>query len=131
MPRWLIHRSAWRNCLENSLKRLSAPLWRQEAPELGLLPPLLAALGAPIRDLSRISKQFRKVNSANFAFWGFCEVELPLYGVLRSSGAFLMLWSTYCAGAHTFPSARDMLRSLRGQLTPREGVGQLPTLLLD
>src|SRR5215211_1067299 len=52
-----------RNCLENSLRRLSAPLWRQEAPELGLLPPLLAALGAPIRDLSRISKQFRKGNS--------------------------------------------------------------------
>src|SRR5215207_3702021 len=25
-------------------------------------------------------------NSANFAFWGFSEVQLPLYGVLRSSG---------------------------------------------
>jgi hypothetical protein len=24
-------------------------------------------------------------NSANFAFWGFSEVELPIYGVLRSS----------------------------------------------
>src|SRR5215208_1358514 len=55
-----IHRSAWRNCLENSRRRLTAPLWRQEAPESGLLRPLLAALGAPIRDLSRISKQFRR-----------------------------------------------------------------------
>src|SRR5215212_9951581 len=60
----------------------------------------------------------------------FYEIQLPLYGVLRSSGAFLVLWDTYCAGAHTFPSARSMLRSLRGQLPPREGVGQLPTLLL-
>src|SRR5215204_6254212 len=56
----------FRNCLENSRKRLSAPLWWQEAPELGLLPPLLAALGAPIRDLSRISKQFRKECSRKF-----------------------------------------------------------------
>src|SRR5215203_1753417 len=62
----LFHLSAWRNCLENSRKRLSAPLWWQEAPELGLLPPLLAALGAPIRDLSRISKQFRKECSRKF-----------------------------------------------------------------
>src|SRR5215210_1300318 len=31
----------------------------------------------------RISKQFQKVNSANFAFWMFSE--LRLYGVLRSS----------------------------------------------
>src|SRR3712207_6871998 len=30
----------------------------QEAPEMGLLGPLLAALGAPIRDLPRISKLF-------------------------------------------------------------------------
>src|SRR5215207_3554088 len=67
VPNPYIHPSAWRNCLENSRKRLSAPLWWQEAPELGLLPPLLAALGAPIRDLSRISKQFRKGNSQKFA----------------------------------------------------------------
>src|ERR687889_170311 len=30
-----------------------------------------------------------KRNSANFAFWGFSEVELPLYGVLRSSSTGL------------------------------------------
>src|SRR5829696_1403822 len=66
VPNPYIHPSAWRNCLENSRKRLSAPLWWQEAPELGLLPPLLAALGAPIRDLSRISKQFRKGSSRKF-----------------------------------------------------------------
>ena len=32
------------------------------------------------------------VNSANFAFWGFSEVELPLYGVLRSWLASNVLW---------------------------------------
>jgi hypothetical protein len=32
-----------------------------------------------------------KGNSANFAFWGFSEVQLPLYGVLRSSCASLVL----------------------------------------
>src|SRR5215218_6426261 len=74
---YAIHRSAWRNCLENSLRRLSAPLWRQDAPELGLLPPLLAALGAPIRDLSRISKQFRKGNSQKFVRCVALEAERP------------------------------------------------------
>src|SRR5215213_53830 len=48
----------FRNCLENSRRRLTAPLWRQEAPESGLLRPLLAALGAQFRYLSRISKHF-------------------------------------------------------------------------
>src|SRR5829696_6696590 len=48
----------FRNCLENSLRPLSAPLWRQDAPEWELLWLLLTALKAPIRDLSRISKQF-------------------------------------------------------------------------
>ena len=48
----------FRNCLENSRRRLTAPLWRQVAPESGLLRPLLAALGAQFRDLSRFSKQF-------------------------------------------------------------------------
>jgi hypothetical protein len=31
--------------------------------------------------------------SVNFAFWGFCEVRI--HGVLRSSDASLVLWSTY------------------------------------
>src|SRR5215210_1386848 len=51
---------SFRNCLENSRRHLTAPLWRQEAPESGFIRPLLAALGAPIRDLSRISKQFQR-----------------------------------------------------------------------
>src|SRR5829696_5305529 len=32
---------------------------------------------------------------ANFAFIGFSEVELPIYGVLRSSSANLVPWRTY------------------------------------
>ena len=35
------------HCLEYSRRPLSAPLWRQEATESGLLRLLLAALGAP------------------------------------------------------------------------------------
>ena len=53
----------------------------------------------------------------------FCELRHN--GVLRSSALPL------CPGAHTLPSDRSMLPSLRGQLTPREGAGQLPALLLD
>src|SRR5919112_4284425 len=78
----LIQRSAWRNCLENSLRPLSAPLWRQEAAEWELLWLLLTALGAPIRDLSRISKQFRKGNSPKFVLTQFSEVWLK--GILKS-----------------------------------------------
>jgi hypothetical protein len=38
------------------------------------------------------------MNSANFAFWVFSEVQLPLYGVLRSShpvsqGGIIQVWS--------------------------------------
>src|SRR5215218_5979657 len=68
----------FRNCLENSLRRLSAPLWRQEAPELGLLPPLLATLGAPIRDLSRISKQFLQALSENSSSTARCSEDEPM-----------------------------------------------------
>src|SRR5215207_5604451 len=61
----------FRNCLENNLRPLSALLWRQDAPEWGLLPLLLAALGAPIRDLSRISKQFRKLDFIHLSQTGW------------------------------------------------------------
>jgi hypothetical protein len=52
-------------------------------------------------------------------------------GVLGNSGASLVLFRILCHGAHTSPSVKSMLPSLRGQLTPREGAGQLPVLLLD
>src|SRR5215211_4169493 len=55
-----------------------------------------------------------KGNSANFAITEFSEVRA------------LHL----CSRAHTLVSHRSMLRSLRGQLGPREGAGQLPALLL-
>jgi hypothetical protein len=59
-----------RNCLENSRRRLTAPLRRQEAPESRLLRPLLAALRAPFRDLSRISKQFlRRILRSSHRAW--------------------------------------------------------------
>src|SRR5215217_2819118 len=44
----------------------------------------------------------------------FCE--LRLLGILGSSGAFLVLFRTLCPGAHTLPSHKGMLPSLRGQL---------------
>jgi hypothetical protein len=42
----------------------------------------------------------------------FCELRYN--GVLRSSGAFFVRCGTYCSGAHTFSSARSMVRSSRG-----------------
>ena len=53
-----IQRSAWRNCLENSRGRLSAPLWRQQAPEWGLLRPLLSALRAPFGTYAEFPNSF-------------------------------------------------------------------------
>ena len=48
-------------------------------------------------------------------------------GVRRFFGALTCFvpWRTY------IPSQRSMMPSLRGLLTPREGVGLLPALLLD
>jgi hypothetical protein len=54
----------------------------------------------------------------------FCELRFN--GVLGSSDASFVIWSTYCAGAHTLSSYRSMLPSLRGHLRPREGAGPLP-----
>ena len=34
-------------------------------------------------------------NSANFAFWGFSEVELPIYGVLGSLLPEMVTWHIY------------------------------------
>src|SRR5215208_1707263 len=47
------------------------------------------------------------------------QTELRIDGVLRSSGASFVLWSTYCSGAHTLPSQRSMLPPLRGGAEPR------------
>src|SRR5215218_9206521 len=70
----LIHRSAWRNCLENSRKRLDRTSLATRGGRSRLLGSLLVAFVAPIRDLSRISKQFRKRNFAKFAGTEFWEV---------------------------------------------------------
>jgi hypothetical protein len=43
----------------------------------------------------------------------------------------LVLQRTYCSSAQTSPLDMSMVSSLRGHLTPREGAGQLPALLLD
>ena len=52
-------------------------------------------------------------------------------GILRSSCGPFVLCRTHCSSAHNPSSHRSMLPLLRGQLTPREGAGQLPVLLLD
>src|SRR5215212_8184168 len=107
-----MHQSAWRNCLENSLRHLERASVATRCTRMGTPSTLLGRSRTPIRDLSRISKQFRKGNSANFAITEFSEVRA------------LHL----CSRAHTLVSHRSMLRSLRGQLGPREGAGQLPAL---
>jgi len=63
---------------------------------------------------------YRTGTRPNFAFTEFYEVR-----------CFLAICRVLCPGAHTLPSHRSMLPSLRGQLTPREGAGQLPVLLLE
>src|SRR5215203_5839664 len=59
------------------------------------------------------------------SLWGWGYADLRIHGVLRSSAPPL------CHSAHTSPSHRSMLASLRGLLTLREGAGLLPALLLD
>src|SRR5215211_6438372 len=53
--------------------------------------------------------------SRTFSCTGFSEVPQP----------------TWCPGAHTFPSDRSMVYSLRGTRTSRERARPLPALLLD
>src|SRR5918995_6364939 len=64
----------FRNCLENSRRCLESTTSAAEVGRSGLLRPILAAFGAPVLDPFRISKQFRKGNSANFAPTEFCEL---------------------------------------------------------
>src|SRR5215208_1609337 len=47
-------------------------------------------------------------------------MEVRIHGVLGSSGGSLVLWSTYCSGAPTYPSQRSMLLLLRGSGTSRD-----------
>src|ERR671915_265648 len=56
----LIHRSAWRNCLENSRRLLDHTSSATRGGRSRLLKPLLVAFVAPMRDPFRFSKQFRK-----------------------------------------------------------------------
>jgi hypothetical protein len=50
----------FRNCLENSRRRLSAPLWRQAAPKSGLLRSLLSALRAPFGTYAEFPNSFSR-----------------------------------------------------------------------
>src|SRR5215211_2479391 len=61
-----IHPSAWRNCLENSLRHLERASVATRCTRMGTPSTLLGRSRTPIRDLSRISKQFRKGNSGKF-----------------------------------------------------------------
>src|SRR5215216_7071544 len=72
----------------------------------------------------------RKVSSATFVFCMFAE--LPLYGVLGSSAPS---WCSdvFCAIAHIHSPQRGVccVRYVASRMTPREGAGPLPVLLLD
>ena len=63
-----IHRSTWRNCLENGRRTLDRASSTPGSDRARSLRPLLAAFGTPILRLSRFSKQFRKGYSPKFAF---------------------------------------------------------------
>src|SRR5215218_1267084 len=56
-----------RNCLENSLRHLERASVATRCTRMGTPSTLLGRSRTPIRDLSRISKQFQKVNSQKFA----------------------------------------------------------------
>src|SRR5215212_4726059 len=62
-----MHPSAWRNCLENSLRHLERASVATRCTRMGTPSTLLGRSRTPIRDLSRISKQFRNMNSRKFA----------------------------------------------------------------
>src|SRR5215211_9134748 len=62
-----MHRSAWRNCLENGRRPIERASSTPGSDRSGPPRPLLAPFGTPILRLSRFSKQFRKKNSRKFA----------------------------------------------------------------
>jgi hypothetical protein len=53
------------------------------------------SLAASALSLALIHRSAWSKYSQNFAIRGFSEVGLPLYGVLRSSCASFVLWSTF------------------------------------
>ena len=53
-----IHPSAWRNCLENTLRPHERTSLAPRGDRSGFVGPLLAAFGAPIQHPFLISKQF-------------------------------------------------------------------------
>jgi hypothetical protein len=67
VSRGLIHRSAWRNCLENTPEGTLPCVLVAEVPGSGLICFYLTALGVSIRRQSRFSRQFRNRNSRKFA----------------------------------------------------------------
>jgi hypothetical protein len=56
----------------------------------------------------------------------------PKVGEMRYSAAAWLAWTLWvlCVGLFA-ASHRNMLQTLRGKKTPREGAGQPPALLLD
>src|SRR5215208_6113283 len=62
-----VRRIPLRNCLENSLRHLERASVATRCTRMGTPSTLLGRSRTPIRDLSRISKQFQKVNSQKFA----------------------------------------------------------------
>ena len=60
--------------------------------------------------------------SVNFAFWAFCEVRRRFLGAL----SYFVPWRTYTALRQEYAAFVAW-----PALTPREGAGQLPVLLLD
>ena len=63
----LIHRSAWRNCLENSRGSFKNASSVARSGRSGPFDPSWPPPKPLFRDTSRFSKQFRKVNSPKFA----------------------------------------------------------------
>src|SRR5215217_9716262 len=81
----------FRNCLENSRRPLECASCRRKKRLIGAFRPLLAAVGAPIWNLYRFSKQFQKENSRkfNFRFTEFSEVA-PSQAIRRCAGVVAM-----------------------------------------
>src|SRR5215203_3372254 len=76
LPLALIHRSAWRNCLEIRNESRSGDCRAARRGRRVVYLPLLAPTTHPPEAFQLFSKQFRKVNSAKFAGTEFSEVQL-------------------------------------------------------
>jgi hypothetical protein len=92
-----------------------------EAPASIMLP--LAALLYPLGAAFALPRPFPFLSFTGVRGIGFLRTS-PFWDSRKFLRALAL-----CAEAHTSPSYRSMLQLLRGQLTPREGAGQLPALL--